>query len=271
MPQPCRMIRAMSLRLCILGSGSSGNCTYVASATTAILVDGGLSAKAIATRLEKIGASLEQVKGVCLSHEHSDHIAGLKTLQSKYAIPLFANEGTIQGLKNSKDLAALAWQKFQTGSAFEIGDLNIEPFSVPHDAMEPVGFVITCGAESIGIVTDLGIPTALVRERLKNCNAIVLESNHDEEMLMNSQRPWQLKQRILGRQGHLSNVRAAAMLAEIAGPHLQRVFLAHLSSECNRQDVAWRATRDALARAGHTHITISMTFPNQVSEIWTAA
>lgn len=261
----------MSLRLCILGSGSSGNCTFVASDTTAILIDAGLSAKIIATRLEKIGASIEGIRGVCVSHEHSDHIAGLKTLHNKYGIPLFANEGTMQGLNGNKDLAELPWMKFHTGSAFMIGDLSIEPFSVPHDAMEPVGFVIACGGESVGIVTDIGIPTALVRERLKKCNAIVLESNHDEEMLMNSKRPWQLKQRILGRQGHLSNARCAQMLAELAGPHLQRIFLAHLSEECNRQDIAWRATRDALARTGHTHVTISMTFPNQVSEVWTAA
>jgi phosphoribosyl 1,2-cyclic phosphodiesterase len=137
--------------------------------------------------------------------------------------------------------------------------------------MEPVGFIVSSGPDSIGIVTDIGMPTALVRERLKKCRAVVVESNHDEEMLRNSKRPWQLKQRISGRQGHLSNARAAQMLAEIAGPQLQRIFLAHLSSECNRQDIAWRATRDALARAGHTHVTISMTFPGSVSEVWAAA
>lgn len=261
----------MSLRLCILGSGSSGNCTYVASDSTAILIDAGLSARDIAGRLGKIGAALDRVHGVCVSHEHSDHIAGLKTLNSRHEIALFANEGTIQSLRNTKDLADIAWQKFHTGSAFTIGDLTVDPFSVSHDASEPVGFVVTNGSTSIGVVTDIGMPTALVRERLKKCTALVVESNHDEEMLQNSKRPWQLKQRISGRQGHLSNARAAQMLAEIASPQLQRVFLAHLSSECNRQDIAWRATRDALQRAGHTHITISMTFPDSVSEVWSAA
>jgi phosphoribosyl 1,2-cyclic phosphodiesterase len=262
----------MSLRLCILGSGSSGNCTFIASETTAILIDAGLSAKEIGLRLEKIGASLASVHGVCVSHEHSDHIAGLKTLQAKFGIPLFANEGTIQGVRSAKaDCADLAWNQFHTGSAFAVGDLVIEPFSVPHDAMEPVGFIVRSGNDSVGVVTDIGMPTALVRERLKKCSAVVVESNHDEEMLRNSKRPWQLKQRISGRQGHLSNARAAQMLAEIAGPQLQRVFLAHLSGECNRQDIAWRATRDALARAGHSHVTISMTFPDSISEVWVAA
>lgn len=260
----------MSLRLCILGSGSSGNCTFIASESTAILIDAGLSAREIGKRLEKIGASLDAIHGVCVSHEHSDHVGGLKTLHSRHEISIFANEGTIQFLQRDKDLASIAWKKFHTGSSFTIGDLTIESFSVPHDASEPVGFVISCGDESVGIVTDIGMPTALVRERLKKCRAVVVESNHDEEMLRNSNRPWQLKQRISGRQGHLSNARAAQMLAEIAGPHLQRVFLAHLSSECNRQDIAWRTTRDALHRAGHAHVTISMTFPDSVSEIWTA-
>ena len=265
------MIRPMSLRLCILGSGSTGNCTFVASETTAILIDAGLSAKEIGIRLAKISASLASLRGICVSHEHSDHIGGLKTLHTRHAIPIYANEGTIQGMKNTKDLAEIPFQKFHTGSAFAIGDLAIEPFSVPHDAMEPVGFVIASGGQSVGVVTDIGMPTALVRERLKNCSAIVVESNHDEEMLRNSNRPWQLKQRISGRQGHLSNARAAQMLAEIAGPQLRRIFLAHLSAECNRQDIAWRTTRDALARAGQTHITISMTFPDSISEIWRAA
>lgn len=261
----------MSLRLCILASGSSGNCTFVASDETAILIDAGLSARETAKRLEKAGSSLDRIRGVCISHEHGDHIAGLKTLNGRHDIPLFANDGTIQFLQRDEALAGIAWRKFHTGSAFAIGDLTVEPFSVPHDAMEPVGFIVSHGAESVGIVTDIGMPTALVRERLGRCRAVVIESNHDEEMLMNSQRPWSLKQRIMGRQGHLSNTRAAQMLAEIAGPQLQRVFLAHLSQDCNRQDIAWRATRDALQRAGHTHVTISLTFPDNISEIWPAA
>lgn len=261
----------MSLRLCILASGSSGNCTYVASNETAILIDAGLSAREIGKRLEQIGASLDHVHGVCVSHEHSDHIAGLKTLQSKHAMPLFANQGTIQGVRATKsENADLVWQQFHTGSSFTIGGLSVEPFSVPHDAMEPVGFVITGPTCSVGVVTDIGIPTALVRDRLKRCSAIVLESNHDEQMLANSSRPWSLKQRIAGRQGHLSNARAAALLAEIAGPHLRRVYLAHLSEECNRPEIAQRTMREALHRAGHAHVEISMTFPDNVSDVWCA-
>lgn len=258
----------MSLRLCVLASGSTGNCTYVASATTGVLIDAGLRAKEVAARLEKAGASLEQIRGVCVSHEHGDHVAGLKVLHTKHGIPLFANGGTIQKLRSSKEHAELPWKIFHTGEAFALGDLIVEPFAVPHDAMEPVGFVIGHGGDRVAIVTDIGMPTSLVRERLRNCRAIVLEANHDEQMLMDSPRPWALKQRILGRQGHLSNQRAALLLAEIAGPQLQRVFLAHLSEECNRQDIAWHACRDALVRAGHGHVAVSMTFPGHISETW---
>ena len=258
----------MPLKLCILASGSSGNCTFVASETTAILIDAGLSAKEVSTRLEKIGSTITLIRAVCVSHEHSDHIAGLRTLHERHAIPIYANDGTIQGLRGNKDLTGLTWTKFHTGSSFMIGDLEIAPFAVPHDAMEPVGFTVTSGGHAVGVVTDIGTATTLVRDRLRGCSAVVIEANHDEQMLLESQRPWHLKQRILGRQGHLSNARAAQLAADIAGPRLQRIFLAHLSGECNRQDVAWRTVRDALGKAGHGHIRIDMTFPDNVSEVW---
>lgn len=258
----------MPIKLCILASGSSGNCTYIASGTTAVLIDAGLSAKEIGARLQKIGTELGMVRAVCVSHEHSDHIAGLKTLHERHSIPIFANDGTIQGLRSNKELAGLSWTKFHTGSSFMVGDLEISPFAVPHDAMEPVGFTVTTGGHSVGVVTDIGTATTLVRDRLRGCSAVVIEANHDEEMLLASQRPWHLKQRILGRQGHLSNNRAAQLAVDIASPRLQRIFLAHLSNECNRQDVAWRTVRDALGQAGHGHVRIDMTFPDNVSEIW---
>lgn len=258
----------MSLRLCILGSGSSGNCTYVASDTTALLIDAGLSAREIGLRLARIGATLDAIRGVCVSHEHSDHITGLRTLHDRHAIPVFANDGTIQGLRGNKELTEIRWSKFHTGSPFTVGDLTVNPFAVPHDAMEPVGFVVACGEASVGVVTDIGTATTLVRDRLRGCSAVVIEANHDEQMLLDSQRPWHLKQRILGRQGHLSNARAAQLAADIAGPRLKKIFLAHLSAECNRQDIAWRATRDALEKAGHKHVSIGMSFPDNISELW---
>ncbi len=261
----------MGLRACILGSGSSGNCTYVASDETAILIDAGLSARRTLERLEQVGGQVSDLRGVCVSHEHADHTTGLRTLHKRYGIPLYANAGTVDALSRVPELAALPWSLFTTGHVFHVGDLTIEPFSVPHDAYDPVGFVVEQGNTRIGIVTDMGMATSLIRERLRRCHALVVESNHDEQLLLDAERPWSLKQRIRGRQGHLSNQGAAAMLAEIAGPDLRHIFLAHLSEDCNRHDLALETTRAALLQAGHAHIQISLTFPDRVSDLWTCA
>ena len=260
----------MALQVCILGSGSSGNCTYVASAQTGLLIDAGLSARAIGQRLASIGVAVESVRGICVSHEHGDHTQGLKVLHQRAGIPLYANAGTIEALRRNPELQALRWQVFTTGSVFAIGELSVESFSVPHDAFEPVGFVISDGDSRVGIVTDMGMPTTLIRERLRGCSVVVVESNHDEQMLQDAERPWHLKQRIRGRQGHLSNQRAATMLADIAGPQLRQVFLAHLSADCNRPDLARQTAHDMLLRAGHAHINVSLTYPDRPTEVWTA-
>lgn len=258
----------MSLRVSILGSGSSGNCTYVASEQTALLIDAGLSAREIGRRLEMVGARLDQVRGVCVSHEHGDHTQGLRVLHQRAGIPLYANGGTIEALRRNPEFEPLRWQQFTTGAPFVVGDLTVEPFSVPHDAFEPVGFVIACGGSRVGVVTDMGMSTTLIRERLRQCRLVVVESNHDEQMLQEAERPWHLKQRIRGRQGHLSNQGAATMLAEIAGPQLHQVYLAHLSADCNHPDLARQTAHDMLLKAGHTHINVSVTYPDRPTEIW---
>lgn len=258
----------MGLRTCILGSGSSGNCTYVASDSTAVLVDAGLSAREIERRLEQIGVRAAGIQGICVSHEHSDHTAGLRVLQSRHGMPIYANSATREAVCRDEKMQGLSWRVFETGQPFAVGDLSIEPFTVPHDAYDPVGFVVACGEARVGIVTDMGVPTSLVRERLRTCQAVVIEANHDEQMLKDAQRPWHLKQRISGRQGHLSNQVAAKMLCEIASPRLAQVFLAHLSEECNRQDLAYKTTSDTLIASGHAHVKVSLTFPDRISEVW---
>ncbi|NIS12914.1 MAG: MBL fold metallo-hydrolase, partial [Thermoplasmata archaeon] len=174
----------------------------------------------------------------CLSHEHGDHTYGLRALHTRHNIPLYANAGTIEGVQRDARLRALSWEVFDTGSAFAIGDLVIQPFSVPHDAYDPVGFTIRHERVQVGVLADMGAPTTVVREHLRSCRVVVVEANHDEQMLQESSRPWHLKQRIRSRQGHLSNESAATMLAEIAGPELDHVFLTHISDECNREDLA---------------------------------
>lgn len=260
----------MALNVCVLASGSSGNCIWVSSGATAILVDAGLSAREIERRLAAIGRRPEALRAICLSHEHTDHTSGMARLHTRYGPALYANAGTIEGYTGGGTKASLPWNVFTTGAAFAIGDLTVEPFAVPHDAYEPVGFVISSGGVSLGIATDLGTPTSVVRERLKTCRALVLEMNHEEQLLHASRRPWPLKQRILGRQGHLSNRQSGELLESLAGTHLERVFLAHLSAECNRPELAERHARERLAAAGHPGIAVSLTYPDRVSELWSA-
>ena len=258
----------MSLRVCVLGSGSSGNCTFIGCGSSAVLIDAGLSALQTSTRMEKIGASLSGVHGICVSHEHNDHTAGLRVLNRRHGIPVYANSATAEALRRDDELARLAWQVFSTGTMFPVGEFRIEPFTVPHDALDPVGFVVQANGTRVGVVTDMGMPTTLIREKLRSCHVIVLEANHDEDMLKRSKRPWSLIQRILGRQGHLCNDDAAKMLAEIAGPGLRHVFLAHISQQCNRGELALKTAEKTLRGNGHAHIKISLTYPDRISDVW---
>lgn len=256
------------MKICVLASGSSGNCIYVGAGSTRLLIDAGLSGRETAHRLAQIGVKPSAITAVCLTHEHSDHIAGLAVLHARHGLPLYANAGTIEALQRDEKMRGLAWNVFTTGSPFQVGELLLEPFSVSHDAYEPVGFIVASGAVRIGVATDVGVITHLVRERLRHCRALVIESNHDERLLADARRPWLLKQRIAGRQGHLSNEHAAELIGEISGPGLSQVFLSHLSADCNRPELALRAAQAALGRLGHGHVRVCLTFPDRASQVW---
>ncbi len=257
----------MSVKLCVLASGSSGNCTFVSTGKTRILIDAGLSAKKTADRLEEIGERVEDLDAICVTHEHGDHIAGLRVLQKKHGIPVYANAGTLDGIRTARQGGDVKCLQFTTGSTFEIGDLALEPFSVPHDAYEPVGFVVRTGACAVGVATDIGIVTNLLREKLRNCHIVVIEANHDEELLHAAARPWSLKQRILSNQGHLSNRASAELIAEVAGDGLSHLFLAHLSADCNSPAHARRMFETVLAAAGHGHVRLYLTGAGGVSNV----
>jgi len=258
----------MSLEVCVLASGSSGNAIYVASEKTRLLVDAGLSAKQIALRLEEIGVPVESLNGICVSHEHGDHINGLRVLQKRHGVDIYANAGTFQGIQRQVKSDEIKVKIFQTGSAFHIGNISIEPFSVPHDAYEPVGFRLQTQSCAVGIVTDLGMTTTLVREKLKGCNALVIEANHDEDLLQEAARPWSLKQRIRSRQGHLSNIDAAQLIVESASENLEHVFLFHLSSDCNTPEIALQTISSQLRLDGWDAINLEITHQRKISNLW---
>lgn len=259
------------MQLCVLASGSSGNCTLVSSGTTSILVDAGLSGRETAARLSRVGLSLDRIHAVCVSHEHNDHTAGLRVLHRKHRIPVYANSATVEALRRDPQMEELEWRVFSNGTPFAIGDIFVEPFDVPHDASDPVGFIVRAAGVRVGVVTDMGVATGLIRERLRRCHVVVVESNHDEQMLKDANRPWHLKQRILGRQGHLSNQAAGEMIASVAGPDLQHVFLAHMSKDCNRPELALGTVRRILEASGHARVKVSCTYADRISEIWDPA
>lgn len=258
----------MKLKFCVLGSGSTGNCALVASERTVVLVDAGLSCREICRRIGSAGFRFEDICAVCITHEHYDHISGLATLQKRHNISLYANTATVEALVMREKCEGLKWAVFTTGHPFEIGDLTIEPFTVPHDSYDPVGFVVRTGQIRLGIVTDIGMPTSLVREKLGRCSALIVESNHDEKMLEQSNRPWSLKQRIAGRQGHLSNSQACRLVADVAGPSLRMVILAHLSRECNHPDLAIAAMKTALEGIGRADVAIVAASPCEPTPVF---
>ena len=257
----------MALKICVLGSGSSGNCIYIESEETRLLIDAGLSFKQICVRLDSIGIDIDDVQAVCFTHEHHDHYQGLKTMLKRTNIKPYANTGTASGIDARLSGTEIPWNIFTTGSDFSIGDINIHPFQVCHDAYEPVGYVLKTEDIKIGIVTDMGIITELVKDYLKDCDALILESNHDTELLVNSSRPWSLKQRISGNQGHLSNTQTSELLKAISSSRLQHLFLAHLSSDCNCPDIAHQTISKTLELLNHQHVCVHVTQQKTTTEL----
>lgn len=261
----------MPVKLCVLASGSAGNAILIRTAESALLIDAGLPLKELDKRLSDAGCPVDHIKGICVSHEHTDHVAGLVQLHTRHEIPVYSNRGTVDALQQDANFRNLRCRLFTTGQAFAVGDFTVEPFAISHDASEPVGFTISAAGVKIGVVTDTGMATTLVRAQLRNCKVVVVESNHDEKMLRDARRPAYLKQRIASRHGHLSNKAAANLLAEIAGPDLHTAYLAHLSRECNRGELALDTAQRGLKEAGHHHVRVLLTYQDRVSETWSAS
>ena len=248
----------VSVSLTILGSGSSGNCAYLETPEARILVDAGFSTKQIRKRLEGIGRVPENLTAILITHEHSDHIYGLPGIASKLNIPIYCNRATREGFE-AQLKGKFTCNLFETGASFEIADVRVDTFSIPHDAQDPVGYLLRTAAGNIGFVTDLGHTTKLVIERVRAANVLVLESNHDVKMLQECpRRTWALKQRILGRHGHLSNEAAAEAAAQVMSADLKHLYLAHLSRECNRPEIAQYVMAEQLHHIGATHVQLRL-------------
>lgn len=244
----------MAVQLTILGSGSSGNCSYVETPETRLLVDAGFSARQIRHRLASIGKVLENVQGILITHEHSDHISALTGLAAKLHVPVYCNRLTREAIESQLQIQIEA-RIFTTGDSFAIGDVMVDTFSIPHDAYDPVGYLLRTPAGNIGFLTDLGHATKLALERVRPANVLLLESNHDIKMLQEDpRRPWSLKQRILGRHGHLSNDAAADVVEQIMSAELRQLYLGHLSRECNKPELARQAVGSRLEKIGATHV-----------------
>lgn len=252
----------MPVKLTILGSGSSGNCAYVETDETRVLVDAGFSPRQIRQRLAGIGRTPENLTAILITHEHSDHIQGLAGIAEKLGIPVYCNRATKDEIERLLKVR-LDCRLFATGASFEVGDIAVDTFTIPHDAQDPVGYLLRTHGGNIGFVTDLGHVTKLVLERIRAANVLVLEANHDVKMLQECvHRPWSLKQRILSRHGHLSNEAAAECASQIMSADLRRLYLGHLSRQCNTPELAFRVVQKQLEQIGATHVHLELTSQN---------
>ncbi len=227
----------MSLFTASINSGSNGNCYYIGNKDEAILVDAGISCKETVLRMERIGLQIDKVKAIFISHEHIDHISGVNMLSKKYNLPVYITAQTLNGsgLKLRSDLAF----SFTAGQAVQIGGLSVTGFTKNHDAADPHSFIISHQDLHVGVFTDIGFACKEVIQYFRKCHAAFLETNYDEDMLMNGHYPEVLKKRISGRKGHLSNAQALKLMLSEKPDHMTHLFLSHLSRENNRPELVY--------------------------------
>jgi len=250
------MLPSMSVCVTMLASGSRGNCALVASACTRILVDAGISCRETFKRLRLLGEDPHMLSAILITHEHSDHVYGLATLAKKLRIPVFMTGATHyaweRAMRNEKGERPKLekFEEFESGRRLQIGDIEVRPFTIPHDAADPVGFTFRADGVKVGIATDLGYLPTSVRDHLRGCDVLVMESNHDVEMLRGGPYPWSVKQRVMSRVGHLSNLALADFLTNDYDNSAAFVVLAHLSEQNNHPEIARREAERALATRG---------------------
>ncbi|GHU70681.1 MBL fold metallo-hydrolase [Clostridia bacterium] len=242
----------MPLRFCPLRSGSSGNVSFLCAGGTRLLVDAGHSARMVESLLNSIGESAANLDGIIITHEHSDHIKGASTLSSRYDLPIFANQATWVAMASKSGFdSVLARNRrvFTTNEDFYIGDVNVQPFLIPHDSAEPVGFSLMYRGRKLVLATDLGHLASAWTDQLEGADLLLIESNHDPDMLQGCAYPAWLKRRIQGRNGHLSNGDCASLLAKLTALGLRHCVLGHMSAEANTPDLALEAVKSSLSPA----------------------
>ena len=242
----------MGVSVTMLASGSRGNCAVVASACTKILVDAGISCRETFKRLRTLGEDPHSLSAILITHEHSDHVYGLAVLAKKLRIPVFMTGATHQAWARAMRNEAgerpklEKFEAFESGHRFQVGDIEVKPFTIPHDAADPVGLTFRAEGIKVGIATDLGYLPLSVRDHLRGCDVLVMESNHDLEMLRVGPYPWSVKQRVMSRVGHLSNEALADFLTSDYDGGAEFLILAHLSEKNNHPEIARMTAERAL-------------------------
>lgn len=234
------------MRMCSIASGSSGNCIYVGSDTTHLLIDTGISGKRTENGLKELELSMRDIDGIFITHEHADHIQGLGVLSRKYQIPVYCTEGTKRGILADSRIGDVDESLFHTvkpDQKYIVKDMAVTPIRISHDAAEPVGYKICYGKQKGAVVTDLGVYNEYIVEHLKGMDVLFLEANHDVNMLQVGPYPYPLKQRILGERGHLSNEASGKLLCQILHDNLKAIVLSHLSKENNLPELAYETVR----------------------------
>ena len=254
------------MRMMNIASGSSGNCTYIGTENTHILIDAGISNKRIEEGLKAAGLSGKDLSGILITHEHSDHIRGLGVLARKYRIPLYGTEKTLKAIASMKSLGEIPGECFfpvNPDNGFLVGDLKAEPFHIDHDAADPVAYRVTDGRSHVAVATDMGHYNEYVVSHLTGLDALLLEANHDVRMLETGPYPYYLKMRILGDYGHLSNENSGRLLSRVLNDRIRHIFLGHLSKENNFEDLALETVKleinesDTPYRASDFDITVA--------------
>lgn len=233
------------LTFCSLGSGSQGNAVYVSDGETSVLIDAGFSGKELQKRMAAAGLNPSALSAVVVTHEHQDHLKGVGIICRRLSAAAWFSKDTWEASRHSVGKLS-AVNHFTPGKNFAIGKLSFSPFSVSHDAADPVGFTVSGGGVKIGVATDLGLATKVVAHHLRGCKAILLEANHDPQMLEEGPYPWHLKQRVRSRHGHLSNQDSRDLLGRVLSPDVSHVILGHLSETNNRPEIALSVVAEAL-------------------------